>query len=44
MEANNNTKGIFFIMTGMAFFSIQDSLLNLFSKILRYLNYTLVEH
>ena len=27
MEANNNTKGIFFIMTGMAFFSIQDSLI-----------------
>ena len=27
MEANNNTKGIFFIMTCMAFFSIQDSLI-----------------
>ena len=27
MVANNNTKGIFFIMTGMAFFSIQDSLI-----------------
>ena len=27
METNQNTKGIFFIMTGMAFFSIQDSLI-----------------
>ncbi len=27
MEANNNTKGILFIMIGMAFFSIQDSLI-----------------
>ena len=27
METNNNTKGILFIMTGMAFFSIQDSLI-----------------
>ncbi len=27
MQTNNNTKGIFFIMTGMAFFSIQDSLI-----------------
>ena len=27
METNQNTKGIFFIMIGMAFFSIQDSLI-----------------
>jgi len=27
MDTNQNTKGIFFIMTGMAFFSIQDSLI-----------------
>jgi len=27
MDVNQNTKGIFFIMTGMAFFSIQDSLI-----------------
>jgi len=27
MQTNDNTKGIFFIMTGMAFFSIQDSLI-----------------
>ena len=27
MQTNNNTRGIFFIMTGMAFFSIQDSLI-----------------
>ena len=27
MQTNDNTKGILFIMTGMAFFSIQDSLI-----------------
>ena len=27
MDTNQNTRGIFFIMTGMAFFSIQDSLI-----------------
>ena len=27
MQTNDNTNGIFFIMTGMAFFSIQDSLI-----------------
>ena len=27
MQANDNTKGILFIMTGMAFFSVQDSLI-----------------
>ena len=27
MYTNQNTRGIFFIMTGMAFFSIQDSLI-----------------
>ncbi len=27
MDTNQNTKGIFFIMTGMAFFSIQDGLI-----------------
>ena len=27
MPTNDNTKGILFIMTGMAFFSIQDSLI-----------------
>ena len=27
MDTNQNTKGILFIMTGMAFFSIQDSLI-----------------
>ena len=27
METDQNSKGIFFIMTGMAFFSIQDSLI-----------------
>ncbi len=32
MQTNNNTKGIFFIMTGMAFFSIQDSLIKFIFK------------
>ena len=27
MEANNNTKGIFLILLGMAFFSVQDALI-----------------
>ena len=27
MQSNDNTRGILFIMTGMAFFSIQDSLI-----------------
>ena len=29
MQTNDNTKGIFFIMTGMAFFSNQDSLIKI---------------
>ena len=32
MDTNQNTKGIFFIMTGMAFFSIQDSLIKYIYK------------
>ena len=37
MEANNNTKGILFIMIGMAFFSIQDSLIKyIFEEIEEY--------
>ena len=32
MDTNQNTRGIFFIMTGMAFFSIQDSLIKFIFK------------
>ena len=32
MQTNDNTKGILFIMTGMAFFSIQDSLIKFIFK------------
>ena len=36
MDTNQNTKGIFFIMTGMAFFSIQDSLIKFIFELIKF--------
>ena len=42
-KANNNPKGIVFILLGMALFSIQDSLIKYVFETWHYLNYTLEE-
>tara|TARA_B100001989_G_scaffold65685_1_gene44414 strand:- start:825 stop:962 length:138 start_codon:yes stop_codon:yes gene_type:complete len=42
-QAQNNTKGIIFILIGMASFSIQDSLIKFILMTLHYMNYILEE-